>query len=184
MADETPKPMTDQDISPAAADAFAPADPLKSAGDDFASPSSGSDTNASGADTATSGDEGSPGARQTISENVTKLKGEAADRVLGLADQGKARASGALDQLSQMLNDAAAQVDDKLGAQYGQYARNAAESVQGFSSSLNDRSVDDLLDDARALVRKSPAVAIGAAAAAGFVVARLLSAGLDQRDKG
>ncbi|QNE33272.1 hypothetical protein F1C10_02425 [Sphingomonas sp. NBWT7] len=157
---------------------------MKSAGDDFASPSSGSDTNASGADTATSGDEGSPGARQTISENVTKLKGEAADRVLGLADQGKARASGALDQLSQMLNDAAAQVDDKLGAQYGQYARNAAESVQGFSSSLNDRSVDDLLDDARALVRKSPAVAIGAAAAAGFVVARLLSAGLDQRDKG
>jgi len=177
MADETPKPMTDQDISPAAADAFAPADPLKSAGDDFSSPSDGTKT-------AEGGQEGAAGTRQTISENVTKLKGEAADRVLGLADQGKARASGALDQLSQMLNDAATQVDDKLGSQYGQYARSAAESVQGFSSSLNERSVDDLLDDARALVRKSPAVAIGAAAAAGFLVARLLSAGLDQRDKG
>ena len=45
------------------------------------------------------------------------------------------------------------------------------------------KSVDDLLDSARELVRKSPGVAIGAAAAVGFVVARLLTAGLDQRDR-
>ena len=45
------------------------------------------------------------------------------------------------------------------------------------------KDVDAIADDARALVRKSPGMVIGAAAAVGFVVARLLSAGLDQRDQ-
>jgi ElaB/YqjD/DUF883 family membrane-anchored ribosome-binding protein len=182
MADETFKPMTDADIAPAA-DPFQPSDPLKGfdsdAGDPLDTPSDATDEDA---DTA---DQSEPvGTRQAISDNVTKLKGEATDRARTFADQGKARATGALDHLSQMLTDAADQVDEKIGAQYGQYARNAAGQVQGFSSSINDKSVDELLDDARELVRKSPAVAIGAAAAVGFVVARLFSAGLDQREVG
>lgn len=183
MADDTLKPMTDQDVAPAlgdplaATDALQPADPLK-----------GTDTddkiggNASNASTGNGTGEGAS-TRQTINDNVAKLKSEAGDRARTYADQGKAKATGALDQIVSMLNDAAGQVDDKLGQQYGQYARSAADQVQGFSSSLNDRSVDELLDDARALVRKSPAAAIGVAAAVGFVAARLLSAGLDQRDK-
>ena len=178
MADDTLKPMTDQDITPAAADPFAPADPLKGLDTDGGDPLAAAGSNGSAA--SASGE----GAKQTISDSVQKLKGEAGDRARTLADEGKAKATGALDQLSQMLNDAAAQVDEKLGSQYGQYARQAADSVQGLSSSLNDKSVDDLLDDARELVRKSPAVAIGAAATIGFVLASLLSAGLDQREQG
>lgn len=165
MADDTLRPMTDQDAVPTVGDTLQPADPLKGSTDGSAESS------------------GFAGAKQTLSDNVTKLKSEAGDRARTIADEGKAKATGALEQLSQMLTDAAGQVDDKLGAQYGQYARSAASQVQGFSSSLNDKSVDDLLDDARELVRKSPAIAIGTAAAVGFVFARLLSAGLDQRDK-
>lgn len=166
MTDDTPKPMTDQDITPATSDRVQSADQSKSQ-------TAGS----------ASGDGTFAGARQTLSDNVTKFKGEAGDRARTLADEGKTRAAGALDQLVTMLNDAAGQVDEKLGAQYGQYARTAADQVQSFSTTLNDRSIDDLVDNARELVRKSPAVAIGAAATVGFVVARLLSSGLDQRDK-
>ena len=67
----------------------------------------------------------------------------------------------------------------KLGAQYGQYARSAADQVQGLSTAVRDKDIDELLDDARAIVRKSPAVAISAAAALGFIVARLVQSGLD-----
>ena len=185
MADDTFKPMTDQDIVPAATDPLAPtdelqpADPLKGANDGGNS-SASNDTDAD----VGSADETAVGTRQALSDNVTQLKSEATDRVRGFVDMGKERATGALDQVVQMLNDAADQVDAKIGEQYGQYARNAADQVQGFSTSLNDRDIDDLLDDARELVRKSPGMAIGAAATLGFVVARLLSAGLDQRDKG
>ena len=45
-------------------------------------------------------------------------------------------------------------------------------------------SVDEIVEGVREFVRKSPAVAIGAAAALGFVVARLFTAGLDQRGEG
>lgn len=201
MADENNKPMNDGDVAPviadplAATDALQPSDPLKGmdsdAGDPLASPSS-ADAPKGGANSDKSEEEqradtddngGSTSPRQAISDGIVKLKSEAGNRVRTFADQGKARATGALDQIVAMLNDAADQVDEKLGEQYGQYARNAAEQVQGFSSSLNDRSVEDLLDDARDLVRKSPAAALGIAAAIGFAAARLVSAGLDHRDE-
>ncbi len=165
MADTTDpdalKPMTDGDVSASAKPKAAA--PLKGA---------------------TTGEGGTlSGATQTLKDKTADLRGQATDKARLYAEDGKARASGALEQLAQMLTDAAGQVDEKVGAQYGQYARTAADKVQGFSSSLNDQSVDDIVDTARDFVRKSPAVAIGAAAALGFVVARLLTAGLDQRDK-
>jgi ElaB/YqjD/DUF883 family membrane-anchored ribosome-binding protein len=204
MADDTLKPMTEQDVAPAIdsplgpVDELQPADPLKGLSTDGGDPLASGDAaddlgdgaddlgDASGdldENAAGSSDEPPASTRQALSDNVTKLKSEATDRVRSFADMGKERATGALDQLVQVLTDAADQVDGKLGGQYGQYARNAADQVQGFSASLSERSVDDLLDDARELVRKSPGVAIGAAATVGFVVARLFSAGLDQRDK-
>lgn len=121
--------------------------------------------------------------KQTIADTTTKAREQATDRALGLAQQGKARATDALTQLAGMLTEAAGQVDEKLGPQYGQYARSAAEQVSGFTASIDAKSVDDLVDDVRGFVRQSPGVAIGAAAAIGFVVARLLSSGLDQRDQ-
>ncbi|OWK32121.1 hypothetical protein [Sphingomonas mucosissima] len=202
MADENNKPTNDQDVAPVIADPFAatdalqPSDPLKGmdsdAGDPLASPTTadapkgGANAQKGKADDEQQGNKDSGASaspRQAISDGIVKLKGEAGDRARTFADQGKAKATGALDQIVAMLNDAAGQVDEKLGEQYGQYARNAAEQVQGFSSSLNDRSVEDLLDDARDLVRKSPTAALGIAAAIGFAAARLVSAGLDNRDE-
>jgi ElaB/YqjD/DUF883 family membrane-anchored ribosome-binding protein len=78
-----------------------------------------------------------------------------------------------------MLQEAAGTVDEKVGEQYGQYARSAAEAVSNFSGTLKEKQVDDIIDDAREFVKKSPAVAIGTAAAIGFVLARLVKAGLD-----
>lgn len=120
-------------------------------------------------------------ARQALKDTTGKVRDEAADKARSFALDGKAKATGALTQLSEALNDAAAQVDEKVGSQYGQYARSAADKVSQLSSSLDAKDVDELLEDARELVRRSPAVAIGAAAALGFVVARLLTAGADQR---
>ncbi|KQT32644.1 hypothetical protein ASG29_12965 [Sphingomonas sp. Leaf412] len=121
-------------------------------------------------------------AKQTVLDRTGDVRAQATDKARVYAEDGKAKATSALGQLSQMLTDAAAQVDEKLGEQYGQYARAAADKVQGYSTALDGKSVDELVEDARALVKKSPAVAVGAAAAIGFVVARLLTAGVDQRD--
>jgi ElaB/YqjD/DUF883 family membrane-anchored ribosome-binding protein len=111
-------------------------------------------------------------------ERIDDLRGQAGDKARDLAQAGKDRATAALDSLVQTVEDAAAEIDEKLGSQYGDYARRAAEGIGNFSESFRDKDVDQLFSDARALVKKSPAVAIGAAAALGFVVARLARAGL------
>jgi ElaB/YqjD/DUF883 family membrane-anchored ribosome-binding protein len=80
----------------------------------------------------------------------------------------------ALAGLSKLIADTAETVDSKLGPQYGDYARKAAETVAGAAKSLDEKDVDQLAEDARNFVRKSPAVAIGAAAVVGFVLMRMM----------
>lgn len=135
-----------------------------------ATPTAGNTPSQSG--TATSG-------KQALKDEAGKLGRQATDKARGLVDEGKVRATGALDEFSKMMDDAAGTVDEKLGEQYGQYARSAAQAISGFSDNLRDKQVEELLDDARAFVRKSPAVAIGTAAALGFLIARVVKAGVD-----
>ena len=122
-------------------------------------------------------------AKQALKDNAGKYGQQAADKARSFAEDGKTRAGEALDQIAQLLTDAAGQVDDKLGAQYGGYARTAADSVSGFADQVKAKDIDALIEDATALVRKSPAIVIGAAAAVGFVVARLVQSGVDADPK-
>lgn len=108
-----------------------------------------------------------------IAEQIDKLRGQAAEKAFAFASQGKDRATNALDELAKVVNDAATTVDDKVGSDYGDYARRAADAVSGAAASLRDKDVEALYEDARAFVSKSPAIAIGAAIVIGFAVARL-----------
>lgn len=154
----------DADLEAPPADTeFQPAEPLKDAGVDFTPED----------------EQPAAGAAQTARDTGTKLVGQATDRARAFADQGKAAAGDKLDQFAQMLSDAAATVDEKLGSQYGQYARSAADQVAGLSSTVRNKDVDDLIEDVRGFVRASPAVAIGVAAAVGFAIARVVQSGLE-----
>jgi ElaB/YqjD/DUF883 family membrane-anchored ribosome-binding protein len=123
--------------------------------------------------------ESKPGAADKVRAEAGKFIGQAGDKARAYADTGKEKASGALDEFSKLMNDAAGTVDERLGEQYGQYARSAADQISGLAESLRGKQVDDLLEDARAFVKRSPAVAVGIAAGVGFVLARLLKSGLD-----
>jgi ElaB/YqjD/DUF883 family membrane-anchored ribosome-binding protein len=118
------------------------------------------------------------GAAQLFKDSTDKLGKEVVGRAKTYAADGKERAGTALDEIVKMINDAAGTVDEKLGSQYGQYARTAADKVQGFSEGLKAKELDDLIEDARGFVQKSPAIAIGTAAALGFVLVRLIQSGL------
>jgi ElaB/YqjD/DUF883 family membrane-anchored ribosome-binding protein len=109
------------------------------------------------------------------------LKGQATDKARAFAVIGKDRATAALDDLVKMIEDAAGEVDGRLGSQYGDYARRAADGIGSFSETFKDKDVDQIFDEARELVKKSPAVAIGVAAAIGFVVARLARSGIPEK---
>ena len=115
--------------------------------------------------------------RERAAGRAGEVKGQVSEKAMAFAETGKVRASSALDEVARMIGDTAGKIDDQIGAGYGDYARKAADAVSGASATLRDKDVDQLLDEARDLVRKSPAVAIGVAAAAGFALARILKAG-------
>lgn len=105
--------------------------------------------------------------------HIDPLKDQAARTAKSAAVVAKDKTGSAMQSLAKLISDTAGTVDAKLGPQYGDYARQAAESVAGAANSLDSKDVDQLMDEARDFVRKSPAVAIGAAAVVGFVLMRL-----------
>ena len=71
-----------------------------------------------------------------------------------------------------------------LGGDAGGYARRASEAVSTFAATIRERDVDELYEDTREFVRRSPAVAIGIAAAVGFTLVRLVKAGMPEAGDG
>lgn len=102
-----------------------------------------------------------------------QIKAKAASGARVAADAAKEKTGTAMQSLAKLISDTAGTVDSKLGPQYGDYARYAAEAVAGAAKSLDAKDIEQLTAEARDFVRKSPAVAIGAAAIAGFVLMRL-----------
>lgn len=118
--------------------------------------------------------------KQQLKESAQSIKEQAGGKVREFAEDGKKRAASTLDDFSKVVGDAADSIDERLGADYGVYARRAADAVSGFADTLRGKDVDELYDEARALVRKSPAVAIGVAAAVGFALVRLVKSGVER----
>ncbi|WP_213982202.1 hypothetical protein [Sphingomonas sp. dw_22] len=118
-------------------------------------------------------------ATDTIREEAGKFTSQAADRARAFAGEGKDKATSALDEVAKMMKSAAEDVDAKLGENYGRYARSAADGISGFAESLRGKDVDDLIAGATDFVKKSPVIAVGTAAAIGFVLARLIKSGID-----
>jgi hypothetical protein len=115
-----------------------------------------------------------------VRDQVTNLRGQATDKLRGLADDGKSRATGLLDDISEIIEEAARSIDDRLGQEYGEYAHRASGAVSSFAGRVRDKSLEDLYDDTRSVVRSSPTVAIAAAAVIGFALMRVVRTGLDQ----
>ena len=114
-----------------------------------------------------------------VREQVSSLRGQATDKLRGVADDSKSRATGLLDDISAIIEDAARSIDERLGSEYGDYAHRASGAVSSFAGKIRDKDVEELLDDTRSVVRQSPTVAIAAAAVVGFALMRVIRTGLD-----
>jgi len=112
-------------------------------------------------------------------EDARAMSDQARKRAAELAKDGKTRASDGLAALGKTVSDTATTIDDKLGRQYGDYARSAARSLQEAAAKLDAKDLGELGDDTREFIRKSPGAAIGIAAVAGFFLARMFRGGGD-----
>ncbi len=118
------------------------------------------------------------GLRQRLREGGEKLSTEAGDRARGLVSQGLERSAEALSNVSKLVGDTADGLDERLGQEYGDYARKAASAIENTANNIASKSPDELIEDTRNFVRNSPGVAIAGAAIVGFAIARLIKSGL------
>ena len=152
--------------------------------------SSGSTTGSSGGGSSSSpafkfdqkdgGGSDSGGFAGQVKEQISKLTDQAGERARGFADDGKRQATDFLKTIADIVGDAASSVEEKLGGQYAGVGHRASDSIQSLAGRLDQRSVDDLMQDARSFVQKSPAIAVGIAAVVGFAVARVLRSSISE----
>lgn len=141
-------------------------------------PSSGGGQSGSGG--GRSGGQGDSGkAMDKVRSGGEKLSDQAADKARGFVGQGLERSGDALSNVSRLVSDTASGLDERLGSEYGDYARRAADAIDSTAQKLRSKSPDELIDDTRSFVRKSPGVALAGAAIIGFALARLVKSGLD-----
>ena len=138
----------------------------------------GSDTSGTDEGSDTSG--GQSGVRGLVSNATTKVKEEAGNRTRSFVGQGLQQGGTTLTNIASLVEDTVEQIGERLGPQYADYARTASETLNRYATTLQNKDPDELVDDAREIIRKSPGVALGAAAIVGFSLVRLVKAGFPE----
>ncbi len=107
-----------------------------------------------------------------------QIASQAGDRARGFVSQGLERTAEALANVSKMVGDTAGGIEERLGPEYGDYARRAAGAIENVANSIAEKDPDELIEDTRNFVRNSPGIALAGAAVVGFVIARLIKSGV------
>lgn len=126
--------------------------------------------------------DGDRGLADRFREGREQLSSQAGERARGLVSQGLERTAEALANVSKMVGDTAPGIEERLGAEYGDYARRAAGAIENAANTIAEKDPDELIEDTRNFVRNSPGIALAGAAVVGFVVARLIKGGLAEED--
>ena len=111
-----------------------------------------------------------------LRDGAQKLRASATDRVRSIADEGKAQVTSTLTGLVTAAHEIADRLQNSGGAPVADYVRKAATMFEGWSHTVENKSIEDISDDVQAMVRKSPALAVGIALASGFALSRFLKA--------
>jgi ElaB/YqjD/DUF883 family membrane-anchored ribosome-binding protein len=107
-----------------------------------------------------------------------QLASQAGEKARGLVSQGLERTAETLANVSKMVGDTIPGIEERLGPEYGDYARRAASGIENVANSIASKDPDELIEDTRSFVRNSPGIALAGAAVVGFVIARLVKSGL------
>ena len=122
------------------------------------------------------------GLANRLREGREQLSSQAGERARGLVTQGMERTAEALANVSKMVGATAPGIEERLGAEYGDYARRAAGAIENVANTIAEKDPDELIEDTRNFVRNSPGIALAGAAVVGFVVARLFKTGLARNE--
>lgn len=116
-------------------------------------------------------------AKKAASDAARDAKQQARSFVEGQKDEAANRVGG----MAEALRSAAGSLDDQDQAMVADYARQAASGFDRMSEAISHRNLDDLVETVEDFARRQPVAFIGAAALAGFVMARFAKSSAERR---
>jgi hypothetical protein len=129
---------------------------------------------------------GAQSVTQQIKNTTGEVTGAVMDTLLDEADRlyrkQKKPAISRISSLSKMADRAAHALHAVKADGVADYVEQAAEQVDNITEYLEDRRLDEILDDAGELVQKNRAIAMGGMFIVGFAVARFLKASQSRED--
>lgn len=135
-------------------------------------------------DTATKAVNQAQGAAGDMMNSAKTVAGEAAkqarQQVSGLFSGQIATGTELVRNIAGAANQAAGLLD-KTNPQFAGMIRNAAEAADHFSHQIEDTSFDELVDLTADFARRQPALFVGGAFAAGFLLARFAKSSAGSR---
>lgn len=111
---------------------------------------------------------------QKLMEKSDQFRSKTKDQARSAVSERKGKTADALTNVAQALRQTAQQLQGQQQASVARYADKAAGKVESLSNYLRNKDVDNLLDDAERFVHRQPALFLGGAFAAGFVLSRFL----------
>ncbi len=131
-----------------------------------------------------SGSRGEPGGTASESGMADKVRARAAAQL----NTQKDRATDGIGSVAQAVRDTTQHLRERQHETVAQYVEQAANQLERFSTSLKNKDVGELVEDAQRLARRQPALFVGSAFALGLVGARFFKSSrsndLDDYDRG
>ncbi|MEX1198545.1 MAG: hypothetical protein WEB57_11885 [Pseudohongiellaceae bacterium] len=119
-------------------------------------------------------DNGSP--KQKVEEDARNARREAGAEAREKAEAGQHRVADEADAVSDAIDAAASSLDDHDREGLARYAREMSSNLANAAGQIEDRTVDELANDAKRLARNNPAMFMLGSIAVGFGLSRFFKA--------
>jgi hypothetical protein len=117
---------------------------------------------------------------ETAQEKALGLAATAEEKARQSAEEKKRQAAEQVDDVARAVEGVAEPLEKAIPLA-GPYVRSGASEIRRLSSTLRDRSIDDLMDEAREFARQRPGVVLISAVITGLALARFMKASADRR---
>lgn len=128
-----------------------------------------------GSDVKASAESGIKSTRDVLKAGTDEAMRDAKSMIRSAAEEQKERAAEGLDGVAKALHEAARNLGENQTT--ARYADMAADQVERVSQMLRNKDWGALIDNAEDFARRNPAVFVGGAMAAGFMLARFMKSG-------
>jgi phage I-like protein len=111
-------------------------------------------------------------ATEKTREEASRLSDQAKEQFAGQAERQKAQASDQLDDIGEALRKTSDTLHEEDKDSVANLTEGAAQQIERLSGYLRDRSVNEMLSEAKRFARRKPGMFLGGAAVLGFFGSR------------